>query len=130
MLYWQVNNIINYCKIKDDDNMVNATIYSEIYEMGSSREKYKPVSYYYVDNYKYIYVSEIFKDGNIDEHLGTTEKLYYNPDNPTQVSTEIEPSNIILLMVGIFITALTFPIVFLKHKMAKRYNKTIHKTIG
>lgn len=125
MSCWQINNIIDYCILKDDDNIVNATIYSEIYEMGTSTEKCKSVSYYYVDNNKYTHVSEIYKDGNIDELLGTTEKLYYNPDNPTQVSSEIEPLNFFLLIVGIFITALTFPIVFFRNKMSKRYKRAV-----
>lgn len=123
----QIHNIINYCTVKDDNNIVNATIYSDIYEIGISSDKYKSVSSYYIDNNKYVYVDETYKNGNINDVLGTTQKLYYNPDNPVRVAKEIKLSNFFLLIIGIIIIAFTFPIVFFRNKMANRYNNAIKK---
>lgn len=127
MLCYQIYNIINYCSIKDDNNMVNATIYSDLYDTGVSNDKYKTVSYYYVNNEKYIYVNDVNKNGNINDVIGTTQELYYNPDNPNQVCSKITFFNIFLLIIGIFITAITFPIVFFNRKMANRFNNAIRK---
>lgn len=124
---YQMYNIINYCMVKDDNNMVNATIYSDIYDTGVSQEQYKAVSYYYVDNDKYIYVNEVYKNGDINDALGTTQKLYYDPDNPNKVSSGISILNVFWLIIGIFVTAITFPIVFLNSKMVNRYNKVVRK---
>ena len=125
----QIHNIINYCTVKDDNNIVNATIYSDIYEIGISSDKYKSVSSYYIDNNKYVYVDETYKNGNINDVLGTTQKLYYNPDNPVRVAKEIKLSNFFLLIIGIIIIAFTFPIVFFRNKMANRYNNAIRKKL-
>lgn len=125
----QMHNIINYCTVKDDNNIVNATIYSDIYEIGISSDKYKSVSSYYIDNNKYVYVDETYKNGNINDVLGTTQKLYYNPDNPVRVAKEIKLSNFFLLIIGIIIIAFTFPIVFFRNKMANRYNNAVRKKL-
>lgn len=123
----QIHNIINYCTLKDNNNIVNATIYSDIYEIGISSDKYKSVSSYYIDNNKYVYVDETYKNGNINDALGTTQKLYYNPDNPVKVAKEIKLSNFFLLIIGIIIIAFTFPIVFFRNKMANRFNHAVRK---
>lgn len=123
----QIHNIINYCILKDNNNIVNATIYSDIYEIGISSDKYKSVSSYYIDNNKYVYVDETYKNGNINDALGTTQKLYYNPDNPVKVAKEIKLSNFFLLIIGIIIIAFTFPIVFFRNKMANRFNHAVRK---
>ncbi len=126
----QMHNIINYYTVKDDNNIVNATIYSDIYEIGISSDKYKSVSSYYIDNNKYVYVDETYKNGNINDVLGTTQKLYYNPDNPVKVAKEIKLSNFFLSIIGIIIIAFTFPIVFFRNKMANRYNNAVRKKYG
>ena len=96
--------------------MVYATIYSDIYETGISSEKYKAAYRYYVDNNKYTYVDETYKDGNISDVLGTIQELYYSSDNPAKAVSKISPLNFFLLIIGIFITVGTFPIVFKKVK--------------
>ncbi len=127
MIVYSVTNIINYYSIKKDNNIVNATIYSDIYETGISNEKYKAVSYYYVDGTKYVYVDETYKNGNINDVLGTTQKLYYDSNNPEKVSSKINFVTFIFLIIGIFITIISFLAVFFKNKMAERYNKAIRK---
>lgn len=127
MSVYQIGNIINYYSIKNDNNIVNATIYSDIYETGISNEKYKAVSYYYVDDTKYVYVDETYKDGNINDVLGTTQKLYYNSNNPENVSSKITFTTFLFMIIGIFITVISFPFVFFKNRMAERYNKAIKK---
>lgn len=94
---------------------------------GVDDKQYKAVSYYYVNNDKYIYVNEKYKDGDINDVVGTTQKLYYNPDNPSQVCRKITLSNILLLIIGIFIIVITFPIVFFNSKMVNRFNKAVRK---
>ncbi len=127
MSVYQIVNIINYYSIKNDNNIVNATIYSDIYETGISGEKYKSVSSYYVDNKKYVYVDETYKNGNINDILGTTQKLYYNPNSPEKVSSKINFVTFLFLIIGIFITIISFPLVFFRNKMAERYNNAIRK---
>ena len=127
MSVYQIGNIINYYSIKNDNNIVNATIYSDIYETGISNEKYKAVSYYYVDDTKYVYVDETYKSGNINDVLGTTQKLYYNSNSPEKVSSKINFVTFLFLIIGIFITIISFPFVFFRNKMAERYNKAIRK---
>lgn len=80
-----------------------------------------------MNNEKYIYVNDVNKNGNINDVIGTTQELYYNPDNPNQVCSKTTFFNIFLLIIGIFITAITFPIVFFNRKMANRFNNAIRK---
>lgn len=127
MSVYQIGNIINYYSIKNDNNIVNATIYSDIYETGISNEKYKAVSYYYVDDTKYVYVDEIYKSGNINDVLGTTQKLYYDSNSPEKASSKISFVTPLFLIIGIFIIIISFPFVFFRNKMAERYNKAIRK---
>lgn len=113
---YEIYTITNYYVIRNDNNMVNATIYSDIYETGISSEQYKAVYHYYVDNNKYTYVDETYKYGNISDVLNTTQELYYNVDNPAKVVSRISPLNFFLLIIGVFITVGTFPFVFKKVK--------------
>ena len=83
---YEISNVISYFSIKNNDNIVNATIYSDIYETGITGERYKAVSYYYVNDNKYVYVDEAYKNGNINDVLGTTKRLYYDINNPENVS--------------------------------------------
>jgi len=124
---YQICNMVNYYSIKNDNNIVNATIYSDIYETGISGERYKAVSYYYVDGNKYIYADETYKNGNVNEVLGETQKLYYNPNSPEKALSKMKPLHFFLLIIGIFITIISFPLVFFNNKMAKRYNKSVKK---
>ena len=89
---------------------------------GIGSENYKSVSYYYVDDNKYIYVDEIYKTGNINDIIGTTQELYYSSNNPALSYAQISIFNIFLLVTGIFIIVITVPIIFMKNKILKRYN--------
>ena len=103
MIVYSITNIINYYSIKNDNNIVNATIYSDIYETGISTKQYKAVSYYYVNNTKYVYADEIYKSGDINNVLGTTQKLYYNPNNPEKSYSKINFVIFLFLIIGTFI---------------------------
>ena len=122
---YEISNVISYFSIKNNDNIVNATIYSDIYETGNNSERYKAVSYYYVNGNKYVFVDEAFKYGNIDDVLGTTKRLYYNTNKPEKSLEKISIWKIISLIIGILITIISFPFVFFVNKMSERYNRAI-----
>ena len=69
---WQSSNLINYLDLKNNNNIVEATIYSEIYTIIPDNDVYKPVSYYYVDNQKYLYADDSYISGSLEENLGKT----------------------------------------------------------
>ena len=119
----QVFNAVNYLKLKNDSNITTATIYSEIYNLGTDSNLYKPVSYYYVDNQKYIYINDLYIEGNLDNTIGTTFELYYNKNNPSEVSKKGNPVNLFLMITGICFIIFTTPFVFFRNKMENRINK-------
>lgn len=86
LISWQLNNAINYFNLKNNSSVTTATIYSEIYNLGANNDNYKPVSYYYVANQKYVYVSDQYVDGKLNDNLGRTFELYYNKNNPNEVA--------------------------------------------
>lgn len=116
---------VNYFNLKNGNNTTIATIYSEIYNEGKSNGNYKYVAYYYVDNQKYIYVNDTYEEGNLEENLGKTFELYYNQNNPNDISKKKNPVNYLLLLAGICFSAFTFPFVFFKKKMEKRIDKNL-----
>lgn len=124
LLGWQLYDVINYLKLKNNNNITTATIYSDLYIKGADNDKYKPVSYYYVDNQKYVYISDP-EYGNLNDNIGNTFKLYYNKDNPNEVSTIENPVDFILIIIGICSTAFSIPFVFCKKKMEKRIDKNL-----
>jgi len=119
LFVWQIYNMINYYNLKNDHNITTATIYSEIYNIGGSNDLYKPVSYYYVDNQKYIYVNDSYINGNLEDNIGKTFDLYYDKNNPNKVSKKENPVNFLMLIVGIAVMAISFPTVFMKKKIEK-----------
>ncbi len=125
-LIGQIYNAVNYFKLKNNLNVTTATIYSEIYNIGSENDLYKPVSYYYVDNQKYIYVDS-YIEGNLEDNIGTTFELYYNKNNPSEVSKKENPINIMITIIGIGFVAFSTPFIFFKSKMEKRIDKNISK---
>lgn len=126
-LIWQIYNAVNYFNLKNNLNVTTATIYSEIYNIGGENDLYKPVSYYYVDNQKYIYVNDSYIDGSLEENIGTTFDLYYNKNNPSEVSKKESPVNILMIIIGIGFVAFSTPFVFFKNKMEKHIDKNISK---
>ena len=122
---WQLYNAVNYYNLKKGNNIAIATIYSEMYNVGKSNNMYKPVAYYYVDNQKYIFVNDEYEKGNLEENLGRTFELYYNQNNPNEVSKKKNPVNLLLLLIGICFSVFTFPFVFFKKKMEKRIDKNL-----
>ena len=127
IIFSELLSLIKYFNIKANNNVTTATIYSEIYNVGVRENSYKPVSYYYVDNHKYIYVDKYYVRGNINENMGKTFELYYNKDNPNDVSKKENPVNYLLLFIAICLSGLAFPFVFFKKKMEKRYDRIMEK---
>lgn len=128
ILVWQIHNAISYLSIRNNLATTTATIYSEIYNSGIKKEMYKPVSYYYVDNQKYIYVNDIYIDGNLEENIGTTFELYYNKNNPNEVLKKDKPVDITMMIIGTIFTIVNFPFVFFKSKMEKYIDEKYRKT--
>lgn len=129
---WQLFNAINYFNLKKDNNIATATIYSEIYSIraplyhGTTKiEQYIPVSYYYVNNQKYIYINDEYESGTLNNNLGKTFELYYDKNNPNIVSEKTNPINILLLIIGICFIVFSFPLVFFSKKQEKRIDKTL-----
>jgi len=127
LLIWQIYNAVNYFNLKNDNNITTATIYSEIYNIGGSKNSYKPVSYYYVDNQKYVYVNDSYIEGKLEDNLGKTFELYYNKNNPGEVSEKENPVNFLLVIIGIGFIAFSLPFVFIKGKMEKRIDKVVEE---
>ncbi len=118
----QIKNVIFYYKLKGD-NIVYATIDSEIYNKTnkSKKEMYKPVSHYYVDGKKYIYVNDTYEYGTLNDNYGKKIELYYDDNNPSIAIKKNNPINIPILIMSIFLLIFTFPIVFFKRKVEERY---------
>lgn len=97
----QLNNAFNYLKIKSENNIATATIYSEMYNMGSLNNN-KSVSYYYVDNQKYLYVNDTYERGKIEKNLGKTFEVYYDENNPSKAYKKGKMINGLLFGLGVF----------------------------
>lgn len=130
VLIWQIYNAVNYFNLKNDLNVTTATIYSEIYNAGAENDLYKPVSYYYVDNQKYIYINDSYVDGSLEDNIGTTFELYYNENNPAEVAKKENPIDIWMIIIGILFVAFSTPFVFFKNQMEKRIDKNMSKPIN
>lgn len=129
-LIWQIYSVVNRSSLKNDSNVATATIYSEIYKTGGDdedRHLYKPVSYYYVDNQKYIYVNDFYIRGYLEDNLGKTFELYYNKNKPSEAYKKEDQVNFLLLFMGIGLVIFSFPFVFFKGKMEKRIDKDLAK---
>lgn len=125
LIIWQIINAINYFDLKNKNNITTATICSEIYSTGTKNNLYKPVSYYHVDNKKYIYVNDLYVDGTLEENFGKTFKLYYDEKNPSIVSKEEESISVGMLVIGIAFVVIGFPFVFFKKKMEEAVQKGV-----
>lgn len=127
LIGFQVYNAINYFNLKSQNNVTTATIYTEIYSKGTTKDMYKPVAYYYIDGQKYIYVNSIYEKGKIDDKIGDTFKVYYEKNNPNKVINAEKPINIQMLIIGIAFTVFAFPFVFFRNTMEKRVQKNMLK---
>ena len=125
MLVTQISKIVNYNNIKNNYNIVNSTIYSDLYEVGAAGGQYKAVSYYYVDGIKYVYADEIFVDGDINDAIGKTQEIYYNPNNPEEAYGQINSVNKLFIVLGIFLIIISAPSVFFRKLMAERYEEVM-----
>ena len=121
----QVDDSITYFNLKGKNNVTIATIYSEMYNNGQASNKYefggyesyKPVAYYYVDGNKYIYVNNDYEKGTLEDNLGNTFEVYYDEQNPSKAVKKENPTNILVLIVGIGLVVLfSAPIVALMRK--------------
>ncbi len=116
-LVWQIYSAINYYSFKKASNVTTATIYSEIYSKGNEDNMCRPVSYYYVNDQKYIYENYSCVDGNLKENIGTTFELYYDKNNPSRVMKKEISVNIWIVIVGIGLVAFSTPFLFYKVKI-------------
>lgn len=126
IIIWQLYNASNYFSLKNNDNTVKATIYSEIYNIDKDKDVYKPVLYYYVDNQKYIYVNDSYMYGTLEENLGKMFELYYDKANPSKALKKENPVDFLILLIGICFSGVSFPFVFFKEKMARKIGKNLH----
>ena len=134
-LYYEVNEERVYVQSIFNANNKKITLdipNNQYINNGTEENLYNPVSYYYVDNQKNIYVNDLYVDGKLEDNIGKTFELYYNKNNPNEVSKKENPINISILIIGICFSAFTFPFVFFKQNMEKRVQKTIsrQKIIG
>lgn len=127
----EVTSIIKYIDLKSKDNIIEATIYSEIYNgnenPNSENNKYKPVAHYYVDGEKYIYVDKYYINGTLDENLYSTIEMYYDDENPENALKVDNSINILMLIIGMFFMIFTAPFVFFRKKIEERNKKNQNK---
>ena len=124
ILYNQGTNIYKYLSLKNQNNVATATIYSEIYKIGSV-DNYKPVSYFYVNDEKYLFINDIYINGNLEDNIGETFEIYYDKTNPLIAVKKENFIDIFQILIGIFLVAISFPIIFFKSFMEKRIDKNI-----
>lgn len=106
-IIWQLCDGIKYSNLKNKNNTTVATIYSEIYDIEVGDSTYLPISYYYVDNQKYIYVNDFYIDGTLENDLGKTFELYYNENDPNEVLKKENPIDWYIIGGGIFLVAMS-----------------------
>lgn len=135
----QVDDSITYFDLKGKNNVTIATIYSEMYNSGQASNKYefggyesyKPVAYYYVDGNKYIYVNNDYEKGTLEDNLGNTFEVYYDEQNPSKAVKKENPTNILVLIVGIGLVVLfSAPIVALMRKKINLKSNVLSKKRG
>lgn len=119
ILIVQISNVISYIKLKNDNNITYATVYSEIYTNNSNN--YKAVSYYHVNNKKYIYVDDHFEKGSLN--IGKKIELYYDMDNPTNAVKKGSPVNIKFTLICLLFLIFSVPILLFKKKAEDKYYK-------
>ncbi len=119
IIVFQIHNMITYSNLKSQNNTATATIYSQIFNKEAT-DTYKPVAYYYVDGEKYIYVNKYYEKGTLNNVLGDTFEVYYDKSDPNKAIKNGDKFNHLALILGIVSTLLSFPFIFLRHKMDKR----------
>lgn len=124
-VFFQVRNFFNYYELKKSGNVVDAHIYSEIYSSGGKDYLYKPVSYFYVDHQKYIYVNDSYIKGSLEENYGKTFEIYYNKENPSDASLVKNPVNFYILLISLLFVVISFPFIFFKTKMEKKFKQNL-----
>ena len=124
-VFFQVCNFFNYYELKKSGNVVDAHIYSEIYSSGGKDYLYKPVSYFYVDHQKYIYVNDSYIKGSLEENYGKIFEIYYNKENPSAASLVKNPVNFYILLISLLFVVISFPFIFFKTKMEKKFKQNL-----
>ncbi|MDD3452795.1 MAG: hypothetical protein PHN42_00760 [Bacilli bacterium] len=120
---YQINLAIKFLNLKSQNNVVDAKIYSEIYNISRNNNMYKPVAEYYVNNQKYIYVSSLYISGTLYKDMNKSIKLYYDIDNPSNALENKNPIDIPLFIISLFFIIITFPVIFMKKQLEKKHNK-------
>lgn len=106
---------INNLSISSQDNRVTATIYSEIHSYKT--DIYKPVAKYSIDDKEYIYVSDTYVDGQLEENLYTTIELYYDQNDYNKVVPVEQKVQIKIIIYGLLLAFWGFPFAFRNKKM-------------
>lgn len=125
IILWQSVIAVKYFEIKKGNNIAKATIYSEIYNVGGNAERYKPVAYYYIDNQKYTYISDLYIEGTLEDNIGKEFDIYYDINNPEITIEKESPINILFIIFGIMFTVFTIKPVLFKKKVEEKLTKTI-----
>ena len=123
VIIFQIYQLVEYFQIKEENHVTTATIYSELYREGTKTDYYQPVSYYYINGKRYIYVSDSFEKGTLNENIGKTFEVYYKASDPNQIVKKGSPMNIPILIAGILLTLFSSPFIFLRKNMKKTIEK-------
>ena len=105
--YMQINKILTYRELKEQGNIVTATIYSELFTGDKSNKTRHTISaYYYVDGNKYIYVRDFSEEIDLNKEIGKTIELYYDEADPSRVIEKDKVINQELIILIIVFTVL------------------------
>lgn len=111
----QIYDIINYNKLKNNNNVVIAYLDHEHKIEGKYAFEYS------INGNKYIYSKKQLNDKEKVE-------LYYNNKEPNIVYEKGKAINLLVLITGMILVIFTFPIIFFNKKMANRYKKATQNT--
>ena len=123
----EINKELKYKKVKKENNLIMATIDSELYNPHQEENLYKPIAYYYVDDKKYIFVNDFYINGTLEKDMGQKIELYYNKENPNEVYRSDRNTNYLLSIAGLVLIILGFPFVFFTSVMQSHYSEDMEK---
>lgn len=95
----------NYVDIANQKNIVNASVYSEVYVPYTSGKLNKVIAKYIIDGKEYTYVRKYFKENNI----ATNIKLYYDIKNPASSVEFKSPIDIELIIISFIFIVISTP---------------------
>lgn len=119
ILGWQIMNYSNFNKLKEQNNIITAHVYSEIYIKNASNESHKILATYIVDNKEYVYARNFYKKGNIESNI----KLYYDGSNPSKALEDQKTINIGLVLLSLVFIIISIPYLFLSSSIKSKIKK-------